>query len=474
MTPLRTLIVLLLGHLLAVPAYSQVTAITNVRIVDVDSGVVSEPQTLIITDDRITAIEPEASVDIPTGATMIDADGKFAIPGLWDMHVHLDDPEMWPHHLTRDRKEAHLQLLVANGVTGVRDMGGGFDQILKWKHQISAGELLGPSIILAGPIVDGEPALWLGSAAVGDPDTGREVVRSLVNRGADFIKAYSMLEPEVFLAIVDEAQKLGVQVAGHLPIRVSPVDASNAGMNSIEHIIGLTYACSSTASSLRQSMDNVSLNQGYPWGIYLGSDERVRSTFDVANCSSMIETFAANDTWQVPTLRTLWGLSSRALDDHPELNRYVHASHIKNWRENRTPDPQLAAVRTQALDQNMQLTKAMHEAGVGIMAGTDMAALPYTYPGFSLHNELELFVEAGLSPLEALQTATINPARFLRQEDSRGRVRTGLIADIVLLDENPIDDIANTQKISVVVTGGMVLLRPQLDEILNDVADTMR
>lgn len=453
---------------------AQVSAITNVNIIDVESGNIAEGQTVVVTDDRITAIGSTGGTEVPRGAQTVDGSGKYLIPGLWDMHVHLDDPEMWPYHLERDKKEAHLRMLVAFGVTGVRDMGGGFDQVLKWKESVASGAILGPSIIAAGPIVDGDPPLWIGSAAAGTPEEGREIVQSLSRRGADFIKAYSVLDRDVFFAIVDESNRLGLPVAGHLPIRVSPIEAANAGMSSIEHAIGLTYECTSERQRFRRSMNAGQGMSGYPWGLYLGSDQRVQSTFDLQHCTDMIEAFASNQTWQVPTLRTLWGLSSRAFDDNPDLRILVDETHVRNWLENRTPDPQLADIRATTLDQNLKLVNAMHEAGVGILAGTDMAALPYTYPGFSLHKELELFVEAGMSPLSALQTATLNPAVFLRQEDAVGRVKTGLIADLVLLDGNPLTNISNTQRISGVWKSGRMILRPELDTILEEVADTMR
>jgi hypothetical protein len=360
-------------------------------------------------------------------------------------------------------------LYIANGVTGVRDMGGDPDVLESRRKRIESGELLGPHLILAGPFLAGGKS-DRQTIAVNTPEQARQAVDTVKKQGLDFVKILSVARDSYF-AIADESAKQKIPFVGHVPYSVSVREASTARQKSIEHLSGVQLACSSREDDLRAQGLAALAKRDYPAYGKLGP--QIMASYDQAKANALFLQLAQNNTWQVPTL--VWTQANSRIDD-PNLQsdprlKYVPASVRRQWDpaklgENTSPQ-ELAALKTEAA-RHAELVKAMHEAGVKFMAGSD-GPDPYVFPGFSLHDELEWLVKSGFTPLQALQSATFNPALFLVHMDKYGAVEIGRVADLVLLDENPLQDIRNTRKIFGVVVGGKYYSRPDLDTMLQQV-----
>ena len=452
------------------PAPSPPVAIVHVTVVDTVAGVTRPGRTVLIRDGKIAAVAPDATVPpIPEGAAIVDGTGKFLMPGLWDMHVHLT-------------RESSLSLNLANGVTGIRVMWGNpaaFGPAIPhsaWRREIEGGKRAGPRMVLASNILDGPKPIWPGSVALKDAESARAAVRAAKAAGADFVKVYSLLAPEVFRAIAAECKAQGLPFAGHVPTLVSASEASDLGMASMEHLYGLRAACSPREAELlvqrRVILDesNGDLLAARPK--FEPLDAQLRETYRDDLAASLFARLKANRTHQCPTLTVLRALGS--LDD-PKFTDDPRIKHVDPftrmfWNPKadfrlRSMKPEDFAAQRKSFERALHLVGAMSRAGVPILAGTDEAN-PYIFPGFSLHDELGLLVRAGLSPAQAVQSATIVPARFLGRESSLGSVEPGKEADLVLLDADPLADVANTTRIRAVVSRGRVLDRTALDALL--------
>ena len=436
---------------------STAVAITHVTVIDATGTPPQADMTVIVHDQRIAELGKSSEVRAPVNAVIVNGRGKYLIPGLWDMHVHT----VFGDWLPRDERVV-LPLFVANGVTGVRDMGGELDVLKEWRAQIAAGHLLGPRMFIAGPMLDGPTPRFPSSAPVANAADGRRVVDDLKARGVDFIKIQSLIPRDGYFAAVDEAKKLGLTFVGHVPDAVRASEASDAGQKSIEHFTGIFEGCSTIEDQLIKGPKSVGRNV---------------STYDPARAKALIALMARNRTWQVPTL--VWERGQWLVDDidlsHDPLTKYAPAA----WKDRTWPmfvrailqdmDTDPLPVRKTFVQMELDMTLAMFRAGVPFMAGTDTAAGVHVFPGFSLHDELALFVRAGLTPMQALQTATRNPAEFMDRLADLGTVERGKLADLVLLDDNPLDDIANTRRIRAVVLAGRYLDRAALDRLLQEV-----
>jgi imidazolonepropionase-like amidohydrolase len=440
--------------------------LTHVTIIDLTGGSSQRDMTVSITGNRISRIDAAGKFTAPANSKTVDATGKFLIPGLWDMHVH-------PHG------QQDLDLFIANGITGIRIMWGDREDFL-WRKDRNAGKLLAPHMQIASPIVDGPKPFWPGSISVSSEPEARAVVDKSKAAGADFVKIYSFLPREEFLAIADEAKKQNIPFAGHVPMSVSAQEASDAGMKSIEHLTGVMQACSTLSADLNKASE-ADLEEHNSTGEHFFEGPRIHAMHEqmVATCNpekagDLFDVFKRNGTWQTPTL-TLWRMFSSINDptftENPALN-FVAIRERQSW------DPATLSKRSVAentvvskseFQKDLQLVAAMQKAGVGILAGTDTGN-PYCIPGFALQDELQLLVQAGLTPLQALQSATTNPARFIANETDFGAIKPGKLANLVLLDASPLDNIANTTKISAVILDGKFLDRPALDAMLTNVA----
>jgi len=467
-------VALLLCSLLASRAESQIQAdtliLTNVNVVDTRNGDIGHNLTVVIKNQRIHAIAKFGFIQESRKTHVINVNGKYLIPGLWDMHVHSAFGQVAPWD-----ESIIYPLYIANGVTCIRDMGGNPDLLENRRNRIDKGELLGPRILYAGPFLDGgkpepgktDPAmLWVNT-----PAEARAAVDSLQKRGVDFVKILSELNRETYFAIASESGKDHLRFVGHVPESVSAAEASTAGQRSIEHLSGINLACSSKEIELRQKrLDAIEKNDNAEWS---AANKEVLATYSSEKAKALFQELATNNTYQVPTL-VWWRANSRFGDtdlaSDPRL-QYVPAWVQAEWSPEKlkTPPAQLEYLKA-LLARNLDDTRAMNRAGVPFMAGTD-GPDPYVFPGFSLHDELALLHDAGFTNAQALQAATYSPALFMNKLDKFGVVEIGRAADLVLLDANPIEDIQNTRKISAVVVGGKYFSRADLDQILAKIAE---
>lgn len=459
-------------HILAVPALSlaaffQLVAITHVTAIDVDRGTARPDLTVVVDGSRIAAIGPTATTPTPSTASIIDARGKYLIPGLWDMHAHSAGGPAAPWDA-----RIILPLYIANGITGIRDMGGSLEVLKQRKAGIERGNLLGPHMYISGPFLNGgKPYEY--TLTTNTPDQARQAVDKLAREQVDFIKVLSDLSRETYLAVADESKKRKLTFAGHVPDTVTAAEASDSGQRSIEHLSGLTLGCSREEAELRKRRTEA-IQKGDN-AAYHDATMRSLETYDPEKASALFAEFKKNETWQVPTL-SWWKIQSElgSVSSSDPLLKYVplsvrrsndwDAQHIKQ-----STSAALLADLQETKSRYLDLTRSLHQAGVPVMAGTDSPD-PYVFPGFSLHDELELLVESGFTPGEALRAATHSPAEFLGKLSDYGMVEKGRVADLVLLDANPLVDIRNTRKISAVIVGGKVFLQKDLERMLEAAA----
>jgi imidazolonepropionase-like amidohydrolase len=461
---LRRLILCAAAFFLVVSASSAQLAITHVTVID-GSGRVQQPeQTILIEKGRIAAVGPVALVKLPSHGQIIDGSGKYAIPGLWDMHVHLAGVSADPAW----SKQVLLPLLLANGITGVRDMGGDLEILATWRRETESGALIGPRIIASGPWLAGGGKKTSEQFPVANAEEARAAVRELRRRGADFIKVIALPSRDAFFAAADEAKKENIPFAGHLPVEISALEASNAGIRSIEHLYYSAFAlsCSSKEDELRKSLTEKGKRGAA--GIWNEILLEAEATYDPEKAKALWRVLQKNNTWLTPTLASL-DITAHPENDRPEdpLLAFVPHKLAKEWRDS-LGDQDLkkrAASLWSVAANDWKLTGEMHQAGVALLAGSDSLD-PFVFPGDSLHRELAELVRAGFTPAEALRAATLGAAEFLGRQHELGTIEKGNIADLVLLDANPLEDIGNTRKISVVIRSGKYLDRAALDKLL--------
>jgi imidazolonepropionase-like amidohydrolase len=451
------------------PQKPKAIVIDHVAVIDVTGGPVLTDRAVLISGDKIGAIAKTGSIETPEGTQVVNATGKFLIPGLWDMHTHVAGINANPSWA----KETLIPLLIANGITGIRDMGGDLDALIAWRREIESGQLSGPQIFAAGPMLLPAPRSEAASRPdpavlrVGTPEESREVVDRLQKRGADFIKIIEVSR-EVYFAIAEESKKDGISFAGHIPSEVTAIEASNAGQKSIEHIIysSLALDCSTRGEEVRKQIREASAKRNRQ-AIADLTDEANR-TFSAEKAAALWQTFRKNGTWVTPTLFSIWVNAHRLGESpgDPQLE-YLPPSLRKEWMptKNLTQDDRdTDAWWLRQFENDRKLTGEMHRAGVRLLAGSDSLDR-YDFVGTSLHQELQMLVQAGLTPVEALQTATLNPRDFLGREDI-GTIAIGGRADLVLLDGDPTKDIRNTEEIWGVVLAGRYLAREDLASML--------
>jgi imidazolonepropionase-like amidohydrolase len=455
------------------PAGKRILAITHVTVIDMTGAEPRADQTLLVDKQRIAALGPSDSVAIPRGAQVIDASGKFLIPGLGDMHVHLTaagEPN--------GSRKFVLPLLLANGITTVRDMGSYLDSIQPLRKEIEEGKRLGPHIFTPGPYLDGSPPSFEPSMVVTNAVEASEDVHQLLALGVDFIKVQSMLSREAYFAIAQSANREHIPFVGHVPDLVTATEAADAGQHSIEHLTNLLRGCSRDEPKLMREQFYVTRQK------QTDSQARARiirwlhellDSYSQQKAASLIAKFKEKDVWQTPTLILLKNDAFPTLDGSSlsdDRTRYIPPPTLDIWRKSRTEQtrtlsPQNSELHAQLLRKSMDMVAEMQKSGVNLLAGTDSPA-PFIFPGSSLHEELQLLVEAGLTPLQALEAATKDPAEFLHTAKDSGTIEKGKFADLLLLDANPLDDIRNTRNIRAVILRGKLLARTALDQLLTE------
>ena len=443
------------------------TAITNVTVIDAVNGL-RENQTVVFYADEITSVGPtgaELSV-----AETIDGSGKYLIPGLWDFHVHLTYDDRFT--------ESMPALFLSYGITSVRDTGGLMHKVLPVVEKMRAPDAVAPRVFFAGPLLDGNFVVYDGESRpeIGvrnaTPDDARQTIRDLHVQGVNFIKIYEMVSPAVFEAMVETAQELELPIDSHVPLSLR---ASTAGpsVDSIEHLRNIEMDCANNAPELHETRLELLRNPDGLSGADLRSSlhslQRLPAiaNYDEARCDRTLESLMS--TTQVPTLR-LGALNIAPpfkRDDWQDALARISEDVREEWTET------AAAMADNPIEEFTQfgewalfLVERMHARGVPIGAGTDTPIF-LSVPGYSLHSELEYLVRAGLSPLEAIRSATVRPAEFFSLADQMGTVDVGKKADFVLLDANPLENIANTKRIAAVVSKGRVFTRNELSELVS-------
>jgi len=465
----RVLLLFVLTALLVPAVYAQnwslvdTVVITDVNVVDVRTGEIHPEQTVIIDRGRIVSVGSRKDTRYPRNApVIINGKGFYLIPGLWDMHVHLVFGDWFPL-----AQEISLPLFVANGVTGVRDMGSELATVQAWRNEIEGQRLIGPRIMTSGPMLDGPKPRFPSSIAIATPEDGRRAVDTLKQSGADFIKLQSLLPRDAVFAIADEAKKQEMPFEGHVPDSVRADEMSNAGMRSFEHLIGIFEGSSPLEDAFLKGDK---------------TETKFLASYDPERAAVLAAVLAKNQTWQCPTL--VWERGGNLIDV-TDFSKDQRAKFVPAYWKDRTWksftkeieaefNEDSLETRKKFIDKELEVVQLLHNAGVPFLAGTDTPPGVYIFPGFSLHEELQRFVAAGFSPLEALQTATLNPARFFQMEDQFGTIEKGRWADLVFLDANPLEDIRNTQKVAAVVLNGRYFSKADLQKLLLHVEEAAK
>jgi imidazolonepropionase-like amidohydrolase len=495
-TTLQRLVLVAMVSLLAAQAaptaQSQALVLRNVTLIDGTGGAAGPGMTVVVTGNRITAVGRNAAA--PAGAQVVDGTGKFLIPGLWDMHLHLRGEARVPRFTTFGEV-----LLVAHGVTGVRVMAG-LPKFHDMKRRIEAGELLGPRMFLASRNMDGriptqklppklgdtagEAEEWQ-SVGTGEIPRAYQITNAAEARaavaeakasGVEFLKIHNELTPEAYFAIAAEAKANGLYLTGHVPTGVTVAAMSDSGMRSIEHWAGLLEGCSSREDEIVK---------GQLAALSLPAPERGRrnaelrriavDSYSPEKCAALAARLAKNGTWLSPTFMPEGGARATA-ERNADLAKYVFAPLRARWQQQIAGAPAPAPLSP----QDQELAKAadarrhdiiavMKRAGVQFVIGTDSGGA-WRIPGRSLHEGMQEMVKVGLTPMEAIVAATSSSARLLKREKELGTIQTGKLADMVLLDVNPLQEISNTRRINAVILNGRLMDRKTLDDLLAQMA----
>lgn len=445
------------------PARAADLLIRHATIVDVRTGKLLPAQTVLVRDGSIVSVTSAKAPRLHADQT-IDARGKFLMPGLWDMHMHFGGgPELVQENLDL------MPLYVANGVTAVRDCAGDeATEVLKWRDEIAAGRLMGPTIFTSGPKLEGYKPVWKGTLEVGTTQEVDAALDKLQAMRADFVKITdNTLKPDIFLYAVGEAHRRGLKTSAHIPLAITVDQATAQGLSSIEH---MDYAVK--AGSAREA----EIAADYAAGriTYQQAFHQWRESFDPVAAMVKFRAMAARGVAITPTLGVERTLAYLDRDDHGRdpylalIGPGLRATY--DWRIQRAAKADAAAIadRHALYEKSATLLPLLRDAGVTIMAGTDAGVLnSFDYPGLALHEELELFVEHGLTPLQALQSSILAGPKFLGRADRYGAVEAGKAADLVLLDADPLKDIKAARAIDGVVLHGQWFDRAALDGMLD-------
>lgn len=421
-------------------------AIENVTVIDVAGATPKHKMTVSINGNQIVKISKKYKTRIAVNVKVVDGTGKFLIPGLWDMHIH-------PYDEDDIRYKEFMTYFITIGITNVRVMSG-YPKLFQWRDEISSGKIIGPRMMIAVP------------PGVSNMEEGRQFVIKSKSEGADFIKIFDGPTRDMYFAIADEAKKQGIPLVGHVPYSIRAVEASDAGQLSIEHKYTILIPCSESEDDIKTNLKNSEFTTSTRIKLYADIEYNEQKAHEFFN--HLIE----NGTFVCPT-QVLW--NDVAYRDKVELEGdqrlKFFPSVVKDWFKYLygNLDEESITDLKKLCSKSQFVVGKMNKAGVKLIAGTDSGAgnAAYVFQGFSLHDELELYVKSGLTPLEAIRTATINAAECAGRLDSLGTIEEGKIADLVLLDENPLSSIENTLKINSVFYNGKYYDRSTLDKMMD-------
>ncbi len=447
--------------------------IKNISIIDPIDGFQSVKH-VVVEHDLIAMILDKNYKFLANEDKIIDGSGKFLIPGLWDAHVHFS----YDKNLTSSMP----RLFLAHGITSVRDTGGPIDYVLKAKEFSLNEPLKSPNIFIAGPLIDGSPNVYNDSSpsfpllSIENQDIIdiESNTMGLIDKGIDFLKAYEMLNENQFLAITKIARKQNLKVTGHIPLSMNLFSAVNSGLNGMEHLRNLELSIASNAEELYEERIQMLKNPNGLLGSTLRSSihsKQRMSAIDSVDNNKFEEAanlLASKNVWQTPTL-ILYRSYAQKSHLNPsfllELNKLPKQVKQKWSNEIAASDTIIDKSSVRYSNWIVDAVSKLHKNNVPFMAGTD-TPIGYLIPGRSLHRELEILVESGLSNLEAIKTATVNPATFFGIENKVGRIKNGFKADLLILNSNPLNNISNTQNIHAVIKNGHFLSRKSLDSLL--------
>ena len=462
---------LILAFLLAssLISASQRVIIKNVNLIDAASPF-RENMTVVLQGGVIRLIEKSSSkiINIKKTDNIIEAEGKFLIPGLWDAHVHLTFiPEL-------DYKTAY-DLFLSNGITSIRDTGGVLSKLKPAIDYANENPDTTPRLFYSGPLIDGNLRVYKGkepgfpelSIGVHEKTDIESIVNALVEQGVTFLKTYEMLSAKSFFELLEIAKQKNLRVTSHIPLSIDLMEAIDAGLDGMQHIRNLDLACAKNAEEIlvhrQKLLRNLESLPGSALRAKIHQSQRfvaIRNV-DEEQCNKIIKHLAANKVFQTPTLTINTVGSKRYFADSKwrDTYKFLPSKVYKNWQIDSINLAKKPVSENDKIfaDWSMKIVGLFNKSGVKIIAGTD-TPIGFLTPGYSLHKELELLVEAGLTPLQALRSATITPAEFFNLENKIGTIDTGKYADLVILNANPLVSIKNTQNIHMVISKGKIQL----------------
>lgn len=421
----------------------------QVNVIDVASGTITEDQLVAIKGDTIAAVVPSGDADKYSATNTIDVAGKFVMPGLWDNHVHFRGGDS-----LIAENEVFLKMFLDFGITTVRDAGGDITPaVMQWRKDIAAGTLAGPNIFTSGPKLDGSKPAWAGSIKIDSVNDIAPALDSLQSIGTDYVKLYDgNLTKEMFYEIIKAAESRGLKTTGHMPMSGDINTAIDLGLDGSEHLYYILKACSPLADSLTE------LGLGY------GMMSTVLASYDPALAAEAFKKLADNKVSVTPTLYIMKILAELADTDHSsdsllsKMGDGIIATYQRRIEGAKRAKASGNTSRYEMRELVKTIMRPMYDAGVNIVAGSDCGASnSYVYPGESLIGELQQLVGMGLTPQEALTTSVVNGPKFFDLEAKYGSVEKGKMADLLILNANPLDDIDNVLEKDLVVKGGKLV-----------------
>ena len=437
--------------------------IKNGSVINLEDGTISVSN-IFINNNRITKITTDASLSNVEAKATIDATGKYIVPGFWDNHTHFRGGDS-----LIDVNKNFLKLFMANGITTVRDAGGDLtSSVLEWRKAIANNELVGPKIFTSGPKIDGPNGTWAGSLEVDNEEDITNALDSLEAIPSDFVKIYdSRISGANYIKTIEEAEKRNLITSGHMPFTIELDETIDAGIDAVEHLYYIMKGSSANEKEITQQLTKKEIG-------FWDAMPLLQSSYSDSTAQATFTNLKEHNVFVVPTLHIGRVLSYLDEVDHSKDDylKYMSTGIQQTYkgridRVKNATDKQVADRK--ALDQFFgKLAYKLSENGVSLLAGSDSGAYnSYTYPGISLHKELEAMVNIGMSPLNALKTSAYYGAKFLKQDEDYGTISEGKIADIVLLNSNPLEDIKNTQDIFMVLSNGKQHNKSDLNHLLN-------
>jgi hypothetical protein len=447
--------------------------IENVGIIDPIDGLELN-MSVVIKENKILDIFKTREIVLSPKNKVHKGTNKFIIPGLWDSHIHFA--------FEKDLATSMPNLFLYHGITSLRDTGGEFDFVNKFKQEAISNPKTKSRVKIAGPLIDGKFNVYDGSniyfpkLSIQNIDNNQleRNVRLLIDKKVDFLKAYEMLSPAQFKILSNLAKENNLKLTGHVPLSMSVIEASNLGLNSMEHLRNLELSMTEMSEKLFQERKNLLLNKSSIKGSELRSlihsKQRMKSINDLDSIkiNNVIDALIKNDVWQIPTLILYKNFANKTYKnpDYLQFLNLLPEERKEEWiKKINAIDNVISKDVVEYTVWSKKMVDFMHDRGISFMAGTD-TPIGFLIPGLSLHQEIQELYESGLSELEAIQTATINPAKYFNLENSLGRIKSGFIADLIILDKNPLESISNTKSIHAVIKEGHLMNRSYLDSLM--------